>query len=310
MDEQTWWNLPLSAAKHQWPLGGAWQSVSAIFIFYIVALDVAHTHYLCNQNLIFLDVAVRQGRRGSHYASVLPLRMDGQQPARRKRTCRPLIFEWAARFLQHSVRDVLLPLAFIPTICSVLAVTTPLDVIFCGTIMLVVLQLDDLLMNTLLTHTKQMDVATQYSVVVTEQQERSMQRELVVTFWSSWILLIAEYFIIVRLLDATLEHPDSANDNIVIIVIIFAVTFCLFIMIDIIARGLLRLYTKRDTTDTSACKDMLCWMVGGLLTRVVCAAIWLMYGIILETFLYTHANEVQFGYGDTKNEFSRRFVDF
>ena len=39
------------------------QMGSAIFIFYLVACDIAHNHYVCCQNLIFLDVASQQRRR-------------------------------------------------------------------------------------------------------------------------------------------------------------------------------------------------------------------------------------------------------
>ena len=196
-DAQTWWNLPVTVAAHHWGLGGGIQIASAIFIFYIVACDMAHTYYVTTQNLLFLDVASHQRRLARSSASVLPMRhsQEGGEPGANGQECRESsrFQKWrrvglglAARFLQHSIRDAILPIALCPTMTSVLAVDTPLDVMFCGTIMLVVLQLDSLQMNSLLTQAQQMEIATQFSVVVTAAQEQRLRMELSIAFWSAW----------------------------------------------------------------------------------------------------------------------------
>ena len=130
-------------------------------MFYIVACDIAYIYYTCTQNLLFLDVASHQRRHPGTTASVRPLQdpqHDGQTDGQVRgcQKCRNMFLRFAARLLQHIVRDVVVPVVFIPTVVSVLAVSTPLDVMFCGTIMVVILQLDELQMHTLLTHDQQL----------------------------------------------------------------------------------------------------------------------------------------------------------
>ena len=88
----------------------------------------------------------------------------------------------AARFIQLSLRDGMTSYAMWPTINAVLAVSTPLDVLFNGAIITIVLQLDSLQMRTRLTHTEQLHVATQFSVVITQQQEQALRRQLSASF--------------------------------------------------------------------------------------------------------------------------------
>ena len=220
-DAQTWWNLPVSVARHQLRLGGMWQLASAIFIFYIVACDVARTYHVSSQNLLFLKVAAKERRRRAA-ALVWPLDASKHEeaviwPRGWLAKCRHTVLGWAARFLQHSLRDGLVPIALWPSYNAVLAVSTPLDVFFCGTIMLIVLQLDNFQMHTLLTDKQQLELATQYTVLVTRKQEEMLERELLVVFWSAWAWLIISYVTMVQIFGDVLMHPDR-NDGIKITV--------------------------------------------------------------------------------------------
>ena len=212
-DAQSWWNLPASGAVHMPKLGGLWQLSSAVFIFYVVACELANIYYVSSQNLIFLEVASQQSDGGCTPAAVLPFHAAShdvagdEQPSGRK-PCRRRVLEWAAYFLQHAVRDGLVPIAIFPAVVSVIAVSTPLDVIFCGTIMLVILQLDSLQMGTLFTENQQLEVGRQFAVVLTQKQLERLQRELNIVFLSSWVSLLGGYGLFVYWFGRLLEQPD------------------------------------------------------------------------------------------------------
>ena len=224
LDEQTWWNLPVSATSHQWKFGGGFQIGCAIFIFYVIACDIAHVYHTSTQNMLFLDAASRQRRTS---ASVLPGQSaqhgggaggkkdsvllgggDGEQDSVWQ-TCRRTVLGWAARGLQHSVRDGLIPTSFFSTISSVVSMSTPLDVIFNGTIFLIVLQVDNLLVHTRLTEENQKEMAQKYSLVVTAQQHQMLQRQMDVAFWSAWVAMRAGYLAQANVLGDSLRHPDQ-----------------------------------------------------------------------------------------------------
>ena len=274
-DSNTWNELPLGVVSHQPRFGGLWNIIATIFIFYMVACDVAHTCYMSNQNLLFLDVASQQRQRRRSNASVSPLNSlkhgeaEGEQ-ASRWQACRRTILGWAARALQHVLRNSLAAYTLYVTLMSVIAEATALNILFCGTIMLLILQLDNLQMQTLLTERQQLEIATQYSVVITKKQERMLQQKLTIEFWAAWLLLIFGYVVELKLLGDIMEHPDSMNERTYYQNVGFLVIF-LFILIITVANAVRRVWTS-EVNICLACKffvlDLCIGFIYALLTLI------------------------------------------
>ena len=299
-DKQTWWNLPVSIVAHLWTFGGAWQGISSIFIFYIVACELARTYYVCSQNLLFLDVASRHYSRGD-CTSVLPLNAAAHggtvpEQAGRSKACRRTVLGWVSRLLQHMVRDCLIPISFYGTVIAVMAVTTPLDVIFCGTIMLVILQLDGLQMNALLTEEQQLELATQFSITVKQQQAQMLQRELLVVFWILWVSLLFTYIVAMLSFGQLLHHPDSRTD---FTRTMMWVNYAKYgaVVTNAIASSVFRVWHRDRGT---SCKNVFCRFVPDLCMRVVGTMFMFSFVLAMDPLFYSLAPELQAGFGDTE----------
>ena len=259
MDARTWKNLPISVASHLFKWTNMSQFISAIFIFYLVACDIARTCHMCSQNMLFLDIASKQRR--AHSASVRPLHdvAGGGPESIRWQKCRRLMCGGAARLLQHILRNVIVLFAIPGTSVAVHAVSTPLNVIFNGTVMLIILQVHHVQLATLLTDRKQVEIATQYSVVITTKEERMLQRELAISFWSVWGFLISFYFVYSKGLGGLLEHPDNVSSS------EFGIEFwvlnlppllvLLFVWVNTIMEAVFRVY-HRDISPSLLCKHL------------------------------------------------------
>ena len=153
------------------------------------------------------------------------------------------------------MRDIFLTLAPWVTLNAVLAVTTPLDVLFCGTIMLVILQVHHIQMGTLLTDRHQMEMSAQFSVVITTKQERMLRRELSIAFWSAWVLLTAIYIFEIVGLGELLKHPDDYSRMDLLMVISQGPMMILFPWINTITNAVCRA-RHRDIEPSVLCKDL------------------------------------------------------
>ena len=197
----------------------------------------------------------------------------------------------AARALQHLVRDTLLPIAVTATISAVQAVPTPLDIVFSGTIILVVLQLDNLMGHTLLTDAQQLENAMQYSVVLTRQQEKMLQLELTAVFWFAWILLTGNYVDSVMHFDDRLEHPadrivtDSPTFEAPLRVAIS------FIVATTIVSMVCRVW-HNVVTKWIPCKDLVCRIFGDLCIRLIYFILSIVILTLFMALLYSYGHPV------------------
>ena len=297
-DAQSWWNLPVGVASHDLQSGGVWQLVSAIFIFYIVSCDIARTYHVCQQNLLFLDMASQQRRRTT--AKVLPFHGsnhrggEGEEAGTVWGSCRRVMLGFAARFLQYSLRDGLLPIALWPTYSAVIAVTTPLDVVFCGTIMLIILQLDNLQMSTLITDVHQLEMATKYSVVLAKQQADMLEYELNLVFWSAWAWLIIIYVVMVQVYSDILLHPDRDLDS-------WKVNASYIMMVGFMfTNAVISVVCRAWHRDTSVPFTRFVRQIAvDSSIRIAIFFFWNAYQIVIEFLLYLNASELQAAYGDT-----------
>ena len=177
-----------------------------------------------------------------------------------------------------------------------MAVTTPLDVIFCGTIMLVILQLDGLQMNALLTEEQQLELATQFSVTVKKQQAQMLQRELLVVFWILWVSLFLTYIVAISSFGQLLHHPDS-RINFTNATLWLNFGKYVFVVANAIASLVMRVW-HRDRG--ASCTNVFCRFVPDLCMRVVGAMFMLAFVLAMDPLFYTLAPELQAGFGDTE----------
>ena len=157
--------------------------------------------------------------------------------------------------LQHILRNVIVLFAIPGTSVAVHAVSTPLNVIFNGTVMLIILQVHHVQMATLLTDRKQVEIATQYSVVITTKEERMLQRELAISFWSVWGFLISFYFVYIKGFGGMLEHPDNKSDITFWLIELPPLLVLLFVWVNTIMEAVFRVY-HRDTSPSLLCKHL------------------------------------------------------
>ena len=167
--------------------------------------------------------------------------------------------------------------------------------------MVVVLQLDNLLMNTLLTHNKQLEVATQFSVVITREQELMLQMQLNTAFWSAWLTMIGAYFAYVMVLQAAIDRPDTLSTG--PILLIFAMTSIAFILTNLIVSAVIH-FRQRDPIRFS-CIRLVCWVLKEFGVRLVYFLCFFIWGTFLEYVVYAFDKKGQAGYGDTEYEFKR-----
>merc|ERR1712032_15787 len=111
------------------------------------------------------------------------------------------------------------------------------------------------------------DIAKQYSVVITKQQERRLQGELTFAFWSAWVLLSVGYMIQAQMHGNTLAHPDRA-DQMLHGAVKYMVGFG-FVITNTIASAVCRVWHRDSTYTRVPWKQIVCHTAGDLCIRLL-----------------------------------------
>ena len=94
---------------------------------------------------------------------------------------------------------------------SIVSVQTSFDIIFCGSIAVVVLQVDKQLFSTIMTDASLSVISQEYSLVLTQRQHKRLQTELTVVFWNAFFWMMFGYIGIVQISLVRAQSPESGH---------------------------------------------------------------------------------------------------
>ena len=146
----------------------------------------------------------------------------------------------------------------------------------------------------------------QFSVVITQQQEQALRRQLNTVFWIVWILMITCYFVQTNFLTNFIKHPD--NEYIYVYMTFgYVVTLTIFYLISTITEAIYR----GKTSEQHSWASMLWWTVLEFCKRIAVFVFWwVFYGmLVMDAVFYFYDSEGRAGIGDTNYQWSRTFVD-
>ena len=188
----TFWALDFAPIQHAFRHGGTILFPSALFMMLIVASELAHVHTSATQYMICLEVANQQQKYDETHLG-----------------CCSKAGLYAARLLLFLIRDCVILNALFPSVMSIVSVASAFDIIFCGTIAVVILQADQYLFSTIMTDTHVVELSDEFTLILTREQCDRLQIELTVTFWCAFLWMNVAYFGTVHISLPVMEHPDE-----------------------------------------------------------------------------------------------------
>ena len=192
-DLDTFWSMGISTVSHAFQFGGVILLPAAVFMFFLVATEMASVHASASQYLIALEVAQQE-----------------RKPDKTPKCCCSNGGVCAARFLLYLARDYIVISVLNPTIMSVTAVSTSFDIIFCGAIAVTILQADQQVFSTIMTDASFNEMVQEFSLVLTKSQHARLKLELTVVFWSAFSWMLVGYAGSVPMSVDAMAHPDES----------------------------------------------------------------------------------------------------
>ena len=170
------WSLPIAPLAHLYRNGGAILFPVTVFMLFVVSSEMANVHVSATQYWMCLEVARQESKDDTTRAS-----------------CCSKAGPVAAWVLLFMVRDCIVLYLLQPTVMSIVSVQTSFDIIFCGSIAVVVLQADQQLFSTIMTDASLSEISQEYSLVLTQRQHKRLQTELTVVFWNAFFWMMFGY---------------------------------------------------------------------------------------------------------------------
>ena len=277
-DLNTAWSFGIPQLSHMSHFGGAILFPAAIFMVYIVASEIAQVQTAASQHRMCVEVAFQEYKFNESHTD-----------------CSSKVGYYAARALLVLVHDVLIPVAFSPTITSVLAVTTSYDIVFCGAIAMVVLQADYHLFGNIMTDTRLNEMTKEFSLDLSRRQCNRLEIELTVVFWNAifWMLFI--YFVTADWTMRFVFNPDVGDPR------VYMVKFFPLLTFPISSEVMIEVWCaiRESCEGVKISKMKVAARMGcGLLVKVVTFFCMCIVGFLVDVIFFNRANEMQAATGD------------
>ena len=163
---------------------------------------------------------------------------------------------------------------------SIVSVTTSFDIIFCGSIAVVVLQADQYLFSTIMTDSRLEEMSKEFSLVLTRRQCERLEVELSVVFWSAFAWMLFGYVATANMTALAISRPEEPYLGFFFMIAIlgFALTTGLVVELR---------YTCREISEgIKSTKRELAVRFGIAAIRKLVSVIFYFIGLFLMDFIY------------------------